>query len=308
LVRLVVELDDSGEWTVDGSTTCAHWVAAALGIEACTAREWLRVGRALRELPALDQAFESDQVSYSKVRAVTRVATPENEAELCRIALRVPAARLAHALAAWLAHHETPEETEARHRNATGLRTWTDPDGMMAGSFRLPPLAGATLMTAVDAKVGQFRPDASADASARWPSIAQQRADALLELVTGGGARVQTEVVLHVRGDGCTLDDGTPVAESLVERITPQAFLRALIHDAERRPINASGAHRHPTTRQKRVVHERDGVCRGCGSSEFLEYHHDPPFEETRRTIIEELWLKCPRCHRADHPRPPSRE
>jgi hypothetical protein len=119
---------------------------------------------------------------------------------------------------------------------------------------------------------------------------------------------VQTEVVLHVRGDGCTLDDGSPVAESVVERITPQAFLRALIHDAERRPINASGAHRHPTTRQKRVVHERDGVCRGCGSSEFLEYHHDPPFEETRRTIIEELWLKCPRCHRADHPRPPSRE
>src|SRR2546430_2364113 len=89
LVRLVVELDDSGEWNADGSATCAHWVASALGIEVCTAREWLRVGRALRRLSAIDGAFESDQLSYSKVRALTRVATPQNEAELCRLALRV---------------------------------------------------------------------------------------------------------------------------------------------------------------------------------------------------------------------------
>jgi hypothetical protein len=130
LVRLVVELDDSGEWNADGSVTCAHWVASALGIEVCTAREWLRVGRALRRLSTIDGAFESDQLSYSKVRALTRVATPQNEAELCRLALRVAAGRLPHALAAWLARHETPEETETRQRNATALRTWTDPDGL----------------------------------------------------------------------------------------------------------------------------------------------------------------------------------
>jgi hypothetical protein len=130
LVRLVVELDDSGEWNADGSVTCAHWVASALGIELCTAREWLRVGRALRRLSTIDGAFESDQLSYSKVRALTRVATPQNEAELCRLALRVAAGRLPHALAAWLARHETPEETETWQRNATALRTWTDPDGL----------------------------------------------------------------------------------------------------------------------------------------------------------------------------------
>jgi hypothetical protein len=115
------------------------------------------------------------------------------------------------------------------------------------------------------------------------------------------------EIVLNVRGDGCTLDDGTPIAETVVERIAPHAFLRALIHDAERHPINASGRHRHPTDRQKRVVHERDRHCR-CGATEFLEYHHDPPFEATHRTVVEELWLKCRDCHRADHPPPPLRE
>jgi hypothetical protein len=308
LIRLVVELDTSGEWAVDGSPTCAHWVADAIDVEVCTAREWLRVGRAVGVLRTIDRAFESGELSYSKVRGLTRVATPENEAELCKLALRVPAARLPHALAAWLARHETPEQTEARHRAATAVRSWVDPDGMVVGSFRFPPLPGKSLLAAVDAKVEQFRPDASADASERWPSTAQQRADALLELVTKGGGAVATEVVLHVRGDGCTLDDGTPVASTVVERIAPKAFLRALIHDAERLPINASGAHRHPTQRQKRVVHERDRVCSGCGSSEFLQYHHDPPFDASQRTVVDELWLKCRKCHRRDHGHGPARE
>jgi hypothetical protein len=301
LVHLVAELDRSNEWALDGSPTCAHWIAAALDIEVCTAREWLRVGRALTALPKMDGLFDTGQLSYSKVRALTRVAKPENEADLCRLALRVSAGRLPHALASWLARHESPEETETRQRNATALRTWTDPDGMVAMSVRLPPLAGGVVMAAVDTKVTQFRPDASADASERWPSRAQQRADALVGLVAGGGAAIQTEVVLHVRGDGCTLDDGTPIAGSIVERIAPASFLRALIHDAERRPINASGAHRHPTRRQKRVVKERDGVCVGCGSSEFLQYDHDPDFEETRHTLIEELFLRCAKCHRDRH-------
>jgi hypothetical protein len=308
LVRLVVELDASREWAADGSPTCAHWVADAIDVEVCTAREWLRVGRAVAVLPTIDGAFESGRLSYSKVRALTRVATPENDAELSELALRVSAARLSHALAAWLARNETPEQTEARHRTATSLRWWVEPDGMVAGSFRLPPLQGKSLLRAVDAKVEEFRPDASADASARWPSTAQQRADALVELVTGGGASVATEVVLHVRGDGCTFDDGTPIASTVIERIAPTSFLRALIHDAERRPINASGAHRHPTSRQKRVVHQRDRVCGSCGSAEFLQYHHDPPYDESRHTVVDELWLRCRKCHRDEHRRRPAQE
>jgi len=307
LIRLVVELEDSGEWAVDGSPTCAHWVADALDVEVCTAREWLRVGRALVSLPKLDALFDRGEVSYSKVRAVTRVATPRNEAQLCTIALREPAGRLATALAAHLATYETPAETEQRHRNATRLTTRVEPDGMVVGTFRLPPLSGGQLMAAVDAEVKGRRPDASADASARWPSFARQRAEALVELATSGGASVETEVVLHVRGDGCTLDDGTPIVGSVIERIAPESFIRVLIHDAERRPINASGRHRYPTDRQRRVVHERDRHC-PCGSDEFLQYHHDPPFDESKQTVVEELWLRCPRCHHDDHAPPRQRE
>jgi hypothetical protein len=140
-----------------------------------------------------------------------------------------------------------------------------------------------------------------------WPSIAQQRADALVDLATCGGAAVEIEVVVHVRGDGCALDDGTPVADSIVERIAPASFLRALIHDAERRPINASGRHRHPTDRQKRVVKERDRVCVDCGGGELFEYDHEPDFEISQQTLVEELRLRCCTCHHDRHRRGGSR-
>jgi hypothetical protein len=305
LVRLVPKLDTSGEWIIDGAPSCAHWVAGALDIELCTAREWLRIGRALAKLKVVDAAFEEGRLSYSKLRVLTRVATPENEVELCDLAERVPAGRLRHAIAAWLQRHETPDDTEARHEAARGLWWRTDVDGMVAGCFRLPPGRAAFLAAAVDAEVMRRQASsAPADASrtgAPWPSLPQQRADALINIVRAGGVAVETEVILHVRGDGCTLDDGTPVADSVVERVAPEAFLRVLIHDAESRPINASGRQRHPTARQRRVVRERDRACVDCGSIDFLHYDHEPAYEQSHQTVIDELKLRCGKCHRARH-------
>jgi hypothetical protein len=308
LVGLVVELEISGEWRIDGFATCAHWVAATLDLEVSTVREWLRIGRLLPRLSTIKAAFDDGRLSYSKLRALARIATPENEAELCAIAERFPAGRLRQELARWLLRHETPDETEKRHHTARGLWWRLDVDGMGVGCFRLPPQILAILKATVDADIMQARSrprDASADASDRapWPTAAQQRADALIDLVQGAGAALTAEIIMHVRADGCTLDDGTPIAESVVERIAPHAFLRALIHDAESHPINASGKHRHPTDRQKRVVHERDGVCVDCGAGEFLQYDHDPDHDRSHQTVVDELWLRCWACHRARHRR-----
>ena len=300
LVLLSAELDASHEWAFDRVPTCAHWIAEALDVEVSTAREWLRIGRALVELEIIDAAFEQGRLSYSKVRTLTRIATPDDQEELCALAEQVPAGRLGPALAVWRARRESPDETEARQHDARRFAWQVDTDGMVVGTFRLPPGDAAPLTAAVDALVRRNRPDASADAS-RWPSIAQQRADALVELLRAGGVSVISEVVLHVRGDGCTLDDGTPIPGTVVERIASTAFLRALIHDAECRPINASGRRRHPTIRQRRVVHERDGRCRDCGSTELLECDHDPPYERTGRTVVDELGERCANCHHRRH-------
>jgi hypothetical protein len=306
LVRLVAELDDSLEWALDGAPTCAHWVADALDVEVCTAREWLRIGRALRTLPAIAAAFETRRLSYSKVRALSRIATTANEAELCRIARSVPAGRLAHALASWLQRHETPERTAARHTAVTGLTQRLEPDGMGLTTLRLPPLDHAALTAAIDAKVLVSQPSshASADASGHWPSIAQQRAHALMALLREGGANIATEVIVHVRGDGCTLDDGTPIADHAVAQLLPDAFIRLLITEANRLPINASGRHRHPTVRQQRVARQRHhNRCVDCGSTDLLQDDHVPSYAQTHQTLVDQLEPRCVNCHHQRHVR-----
>ncbi len=310
LCLVAVRLEHSGEWAADGAPTCAHWIADALDVEVSTAREWLRIGRSLAGLEVVDEAFVSGRLSYSKVRALTRVATPATASELCRLAERTPAGRLGTALASWLVAREQPQETELRQGAARGLSWRTEPDGMTVGWFRLPPARAAVLTTAVDAQVlrrpaaGLVR--ASADASGsggRWPSLAQQRADALVDIIGSGGTTVDTEVVVHLRGDGSTFDDGTPIAGSVVERMIPDAMVRVLLHDAQSRPVNASSRRRHPSARQRRVVRERDQACVDCGDTELLQFDHVPTYDETRHTVVNELEMRCWRCHQARHRR-----
>ena len=95
LVHLAADFDDSGGWALDGSVTCAHWIAGRLDVEVCTAREWVRTGHKLRELPQIDGAFGDGRLSFSKVRALTRVATADFDGELLELAMRTPAGRLA---------------------------------------------------------------------------------------------------------------------------------------------------------------------------------------------------------------------
>ena len=76
---LVGELDRRGGWRTWGCMSCAHWLSWKCGISIRTAQEHVRVARALEELPVMRAAFGSGQLSYSKVRAMTRVATPKTE-------------------------------------------------------------------------------------------------------------------------------------------------------------------------------------------------------------------------------------
>jgi len=110
-----------------------------------------------------------------------------------------------------------------------------------------------------------------------------------------------TEIILHVRGDGVTLDDGTPITDTVTERIAPNSFLRVMIHDANAHPADASNRRRHPTPRQKRIVKERDRNCRDCGRGDQLQYDHVPPYEQTGHTITDELQLRCAPCHHQRH-------
>jgi hypothetical protein len=86
LLTCIRQFDGSEEWHHQGAQTCAHWLSWRIGLDPATAREKVRVARALGQLPVLDAALAAGRISYAKVRAITRVATPETEGRLVEMA------------------------------------------------------------------------------------------------------------------------------------------------------------------------------------------------------------------------------
>lgn len=94
LLTCIRQFDEARGWGPQGAMSCAHWLTWRVGLDPATAREKVRVARALGNLPAIDEALQQGCLSYAKVRALTRVATPENEALLLRMALHATGAQL----------------------------------------------------------------------------------------------------------------------------------------------------------------------------------------------------------------------
>ncbi|MEZ5280451.1 MAG: HNH endonuclease [Acidimicrobiales bacterium] len=95
--------------------------------------------------------------------------------------------------------------------------------------------------------------------------------------------------------------DGTWPTGSTVDRQLPDVFMRALIHDSNRRPVDATNRRRFPTPRQMRLVKARDKACVDCGRRDLLVYDHVPPFEASGHTSTAELELRCSPCHTKRH-------
>jgi hypothetical protein len=84
LLTLIRDFDARGGWNT-GFRSCAHWLSWRVGLDLGAARERVRVARALETLPRLADALACGELSYAKVRALTRVATPETEARLLSV-------------------------------------------------------------------------------------------------------------------------------------------------------------------------------------------------------------------------------
>lgn len=308
LITALAAYDNAGHWVFTGAITCAHWAANTLGVAVSTAREWLRVGHALKTLPAVAKAMADGRLSYCAVRTLTRVAVdhPENQDELVALAERSRPGEVARNVARWALGHDTEDQHDERERRETHLSLRVEPDGMGVIHARLPAMDLGRIQAAIDCLVMQ---STRSDPDDPRPSLGRQRALALIDLVTTGGsgsdrgARVATELIVHVRGDGVSLHDGTPLADSMLAGLIDTAFIRALIHDAENRPVNASTRRRYPSIRQKRVVDERDPRCVDCGGTELLQYDHQPDYEISGRTHTDELARRCARCHTLRHKR-----
>jgi hypothetical protein len=212
LLDLIREFDARGGWG-NGFRSCAEWLTWRIGLAPNAAREHGRVARALASLPRLATALATGELSYSKVRALTRVANPDTEERLLKVGKAATAAHVERIIRAWRYVDRKAEirETAERHR-ARAVHVYQDEDGMVIVRGRLEPEAGAVLMQALAAaREKVYQPDVPAGT---WtvsigneaPTWSQVQADALGLIaetalhhgMEAGSASERYQVVVHV--------------------------------------------------------------------------------------------------------------
>ena len=100
LLVMLRDFDDRAGWN-NGGLSCAHWLHWRTGIDLGAVREKVCVARALATLPRISAAMQRGELSYAKVRALTRIATPESDARLVDVALAATAAQVERIARAW---------------------------------------------------------------------------------------------------------------------------------------------------------------------------------------------------------------
>ena len=202
----------------EGFRSCAHWLNWRTGLDLGAAREKLRVAAALAELPHIAAAMACGRLSYSKVRALSRVASPATEARLLAVACGATAAQVERLVRGWRQADQAAQADGEQVRLASRmLSTQVDEDGMLLLRARLTPEVGAVLLRAVEAALEQV-PAPAAPADGNEPTIEQRRADALglvAESALAGGLDPgnpgdRFQVTVHVPAD--TLAAGEPAS------------------------------------------------------------------------------------------------
>ena len=150
-LQLIGEFDrrsGAGDWECRST---AHWLNWRCGMSLTAAREHVRVARALVELPAVTEAFGRGELSYSKVRAITRIASPSNEGDLVELARAGTASHVDKVVSAFRRSVALNDESaEARHAGRYA-RWFHDDDGSLVVQVRLAPEDGALVRSALEA-------------------------------------------------------------------------------------------------------------------------------------------------------------
>jgi hypothetical protein len=302
---LLGDFDARRGWASWDMASCASWLSWKCQMTSGTAREHVRVARALRDLPVIRGEFAAGRLSYAKVRALTRIATPENEEGLAEIAGPMTGNQLERFARA---HRQVSPADDAKARVQRRLAWRIEEDGSLAGTFRLPPLAGAVLLRALRAAAGDLEhPHDREDRDAPPPAAGDHRvktssdlADALLvvaeafladqdaaadnpdiyqvivhvgtdALPAGEPAGVSAETPATVPGHPAEparrhVEDGPAISVSTAQVLACTAFLGWMIHDHDGSVLDVGRRRRRPGAALRRAARERDHCrCRYPG-------------------------------------------
>lgn len=180
-LAFVAEYDRRMAWADWDCKSCAHWLSWRCGLGMKAARDHVRVARSLIDLPLIRHEFESGHFSFSQVRALTRVALPENEAQLVELARSAPAAQLESMVRAFRGAVRAGELTEARRRQVTrNVTYYYDEDGSFVIHARLSPEEGAVVEEALKTFEEELE-ETGASAEAIEDTLANEAVDELAE-------------------------------------------------------------------------------------------------------------------------------
>jgi hypothetical protein len=324
LLDLIREFDARGGWN-NGFRSCAAWLNWRVGLDMGAARERVRVARALGSLPLLAHALAHGELSYAKVRALTRVATPETEEQLLAVGRAGTADHVERIIRGWRRMDAKAEaaDTARRHASRT-VYVYQEEDGMVTVRGRLEPEAGALLMQALAAaREALYQParsldSGSGDVSPETPSMAQQQADALALVsetalrhsIAPGASGERYQVVVHVdapvlanpAAPGQSVLDGTRVSAETARRLACDASRVVMQHARDGRVVEVATRTRTISSALRRALHHRDQGCRfpGC-TVHFGQGHHIRHWAHGGPTKLSNLTLLCRRHHRAVH-------
>lgn len=300
---LVAEFEAREGWAEWGVTSCAHWLSWRCGIGLVAAREHTRVARALGGLPLIREAFAAGEISYSKVRALTRVASEKTEAQLVELARHATGAQLEKVAGQYgrVLRATVAQANEAQVRQR--LSTYWDGDGMLVVEGRLAPEDGAALLAALDQAAE------SVSQETHELGFGAVRAQALVALATGGETRA--EVVVHVdteslQGDAthrqCEVADGPPLAPETARRLACDAATVTMI-ERNGEPLSVGRRTRVIPPAMRRALRSRDQGCRfpGCTHRRNLHAHHIEHWARGGHTKLDNLVQLCSYHHHLVH-------
>jgi len=338
-LAMLAEFDRRKGWADGLTKTCAHWLNWQCGIDLGAAREKVRVARALVDLPLMNAAMARGELSYAKVRALTRIAKPANEAFLVQIGLHGTAHHVEELVRKYRRVLQVEElSREARQQANRSVRYAYDDDGSLILKARLPAEVGALVLKALEIALDDLplppeevqrvekQPDGSYQREGRVP-VSARRADALGLLAESflahgaeamnGGDRFQT--VVHVDHD--TLKEGaegrsefeyggdvgrcraTDVSAETSRRMACDCSFVKIIEDESGEPLNVGRKTRSIPPALKRALNSRDQGCvfPGCTHKKYVDGHHVHHWANGGETKLDNLVTLCRFHHRLVH-------
>lgn len=310
LLVLIRRFDERAGWLKWGFENCAEWLHWRCDLSLNAAREKVRVAHALKTLPAIGAAFAEGTLSYSKVRALTRVAHRGNEDDLVAFAQKTTAARVearCHELRCGTA--DSIEDANRAHARRSLMIRRNAERGTMTITVELPLEQGELIDRALDQARDATNAEAPDLADECW---AAQQADALVAMagayLAGSGETTGTsenyQVTVHVEQSALRGRGGrSSLPVEFARRLACDADLVTLIEDEQGEPLSVGRKTRTVPTAIKRALWARDRGCRfpGCRRKRFVDAHHIRHWVNGGETSVDNLLLLCSRHHRLVH-------